>query len=50
MDKKKFVVFGGTFDPFTVAHKEIVDKLYNMAQFLQTYLIHTTTNHHERNK
>ena len=28
MDKKKFVVFGGTFDPFTLAHKEIVDKLY----------------------
>ena len=28
MDKKKFVVFGGTFDPFTIAHKEIVDKLY----------------------
>ena len=28
MDKKKFVVFGGTFDPFTIAHKEIVDKLF----------------------
>ena len=28
MDKRKFVVFGGTFDPITVAHKEIVDKLY----------------------
>ena len=26
--KNKFVVFGGTFDPFTLAHKEIVDKLY----------------------
>ena len=26
--KHKYVVFGGTFDPFTLAHKEIVDKLY----------------------
>ena len=26
--KQKFVVFGGTFDPFTLAHKEIVTKLY----------------------
>lgn len=28
MSKNKYVVFGGTFDPFTLAHKEIVDKLY----------------------
>ena len=26
--KNKFVVFGGTFDPFTVAHKAIVTELY----------------------
>lgn len=26
--KHKYVVFGGTFDPFTLAHKEIVDRLY----------------------
>ena len=28
MEKKKYVVFGGSFDPFTLAHKEIVDKLF----------------------
>ena len=28
MSKNKYVVFGGTFDPFTLAHKEIVDRLY----------------------
>lgn len=28
MHKDKFVVFGGTFDPFTLAHREIADKLY----------------------
>ena len=27
MEKKKYVVFGGSFDPFTLAHKEIVEKL-----------------------
>lgn len=26
--KNKFVVFGGTFDPFTIAHKAIVTELY----------------------
>ncbi len=28
MHKDKYVVFGGTFDPFTLAHKDIVTKLY----------------------
>ena len=28
MNTKKYIVFGGSFDPFTLAHKEIVDKLY----------------------
>ena len=27
-NKNKFVVFGGTFDPFTIAHKAIVTELY----------------------
>lgn len=28
MSKNKFVVFGGSFDPFTLAHKAIVTELY----------------------
>ena len=50
MEKHKFVVFGGFFDPFTVAHKAIVTELYENFGAYKVIIAPSFVNWYRKNK
>jgi len=49
-EKEKFVVFGGSFDPFTTAHKAIVTKLYESFDAYKVIIAPSFVNWYRKDK
>jgi nicotinic acid mononucleotide adenylyltransferase len=48
--KNKYVVFGGSFDPFTLAHKAIVTELYKKFGAYKVMLAPSFVNWYRKDK
>jgi len=46
----KICVFGGTFDPWTISHQQIIDKLYELDEFSFIHVVPTIVNYHRNGK